>query len=292
LERSKLEDSVRSFSEKCANADSSLQEIHEEGAKLFAILLQPVVDQLSDGGNVIVELDRSAYNLPFEALQSPDGRYFGEKYSVTYSPGVWVEQSLRPAKAIAAEEPLLLLDASHGPQAGYLPGMDAERKKISGLFPRTSVVDSASISVRDFQARLATSEIFHFMGHGQQDGSGTHLVLNGKLTLGAKDFTPEFLRRSQLVVLSACSTGRGEKDGYLDTDSLVHSFLAAGVPSIVSSHWNVDSASSSRLMTSFYSHLVTDKTAAQAMYNARREMLGANAHPYYWAGFSVVGRAI
>jgi CHAT domain-containing protein len=291
IERGEFEHAARSFSEKCANADADLKEIRQEGARLYALILQPVIEQLVDSDVVVVELDRAVYNLPVEALVSPDGHYFGEKYSVTYSPGFWEEESLRPQQVIVPEERVLLVDASRSPQSGYLPGMEAERKSIVGLFPRTKVVDSSATNVPDFQAQLATSEVFHFMGHGKQDGSGTHLVLSDKLTLGAKDFTPEFLQRSRLVVLSACSTGRGEKDGYLDTDSLVHSFLRAGVPSIVSSHWNVDSASSSRLMSSFYGHLITDKSVARAMYNARREMLGMNSHPYYWAGFSVVGRA-
>jgi len=292
VERGEFERAVRSFSEKCANADTDLKDIRQEGANLYALLLQPVIEQLVDSDTVVVELDRAVYNLPMEALLGPDGHYFGERYSVMYSPGIWEEESLRPAQAIVPDERLLLLDASHSPQAGFLPGMEAERKNIVGLFPKTKVMDSALTSVPNFQAQLATSDVFHFMGHGKQDGSGTHLVLSDKLTLGAKDFTPEFLQRSRLVVLSACSTSRGEKDGYLDTDSLVHSFLRAGVPNIVSSHWNVDSASSSRLMSSFYGHLITDKSVARAMYNARREMLGTNSHPYYWAGFSVVGRAI
>jgi CHAT domain-containing protein len=116
-------------------------------------------------------------------------------------------------------------------------------------------------------------------------------MLNGNLSLKARYFSPEILKRSRLAVLSACSTGVGRENGLLDTDNLVHSFLSAGVPSVIASHWNVDSASTGKLMSSFYEHLAKGESVAGSIHNARNEMLTNQSHPYYWAGFTLAGRA-
>jgi CHAT domain-containing protein len=109
--------------------------------------------------------------------------------------------------------------------------------------------------------------------------------------LRAKDFGPDLFKRSQLVVLAACSGAIGRQNGLEDADNLVRAFLSDGVPSIIASHWNVDSSSTSQLMISFYRHLANHESVAQAMYNARIEILRTQAHPYFWAGFTLAGRA-
>ena len=138
--------------------------------------------------------------------------------------------------------------------------------------------------------RVTANVVFHYMGHGRADGSGTSLAFSQTRSLSAKDFAPELFRNTQLVVLAACSTAKGRDNGLWDSDSLVHAFLRAGVPQIIASHWNVDSETTSRFMISFYQHVRAGMPVAQAAYNARRETLTNMPHPYYWAGFSVTGR--
>jgi CHAT domain-containing protein len=111
-----------------------------------------------------------------------------------------------------------------------------------------------------------------------------------KDSLSAADFQPSILRSMRLGVLSACSTGRGQKDGLLDTQNLVHSFLAGGVPSVVASRWSVDSESTARLMNAFYEGLHKQKTISEALHSARVEILHAQPHPFYWAAFNLSGR--
>jgi CHAT domain-containing protein len=203
---------------------------------------------------------------------------------VIYSPGLWTEQQLRSPEAIRPAQSLFLLDATH---SGYLPGMEAERDFIAKAFPKSRVVDAKSAKWANLRSDVAASQIFHYMGHGRPSSTGTDLVLNSQESLGAADFTPDRFARSEMVVLGACSSG---KRGVLDNQNLVHSFLAAGVPRVVASHWDVDSNSTSQLMVSFYKHALTDPTVADAMLDARKDMLKKMPHPYYWAGFSVTGR--
>lgn len=289
VKRSDLLDNIRTFADQCATPDSGLSDIDNQGLKLYSLLVQPVASELIDSQTVVVEFDDSLGGLSMEGLKMPGGSYFGEKYAIVYSPGIWMEQHLRVPAPIARTDSLTLLDATHSKDAGPLPGMEEERKAIAEDFIRPKIIDAANASRSMVQAQLTGSEIIHVMSHGRPAGTGTDLVLNEKNSLGAADFTADMLTRSQMVVLAACSSGLG-KEGLLDTRNLVHSVLLAGVPRVVASRWNVDSESTSQLMISFYQHVTEQETAAQAMRDARKRVIATRVHPYYWAGFSVTGR--
>lgn len=289
VKRADLVDNIRTFADQCATPDSGLNAIDNQGLKLYSLLVQPVASELSDSQTIVVEFDDSLGGLSMEGLKMPTGSYFGEKYAILYSPGIWMEQHLRAPAPIARTNSLTLLDATHSKGAGPLPGTEEERKAIVEDFIRPKIVDAANASRSMVQAQLAGSEIIHVMSHGRTAGTGTDLILNENHSFGAADFTADMLTRSQMVVLAACSSGHG-KEGLLDTRNLVHSVLLAGVPRVVASRWNVDSESTSQLMISFYQHVTEQETAAQAMLDARKRVMATRVHPYYWAGFSVTGR--
>jgi CHAT domain-containing protein len=285
-----FERAVRDFAERCSTPDSKLSDLHDLGGWLYSQLLQPVIAQLPESETITVELDRSAYNLSLEALTSPAGWYFAEKYPIIYSPGWKVEQALRTPLTVDSQSEVFVLDASHSPGAGFLPGMEAQRNAIARMFSRTKIVDSAGTSWNKVGPQLKSSQIFHYMGHARPDGSGTTLVFNANESLRAKDIAPELFTHSQLVVLAACSTAQGRENGLLDTNSLVRAFLMAGVPRVIASHWDVDSAATSQLMIDFYQNIASQKSVVQAIFQARKKILLEHPHPYYWASFSLTGR--
>jgi CHAT domain-containing protein len=185
----------------------------------------------------------------------------------------------------------MLVDASHIGKAGYLPGFATQKETIASLFPKAHIIDSLNTDWSTTQAWLRSSQLFHYMGHGRPDGTGTSLDYDAHRSLRTYDFPANLLGKTELVVLAACSGAAGREYGIADTGNLVRVFLQAGVPSVVASHWNVDAASTSRLMENFYLHLAKKESVALAMYNARISMLHANPHPYFWAGFRLSGRA-
>jgi|GEM_PF-736466 CHAT domain-containing protein len=286
-----FERDIRNFAKQCATPNSNLTEIQEQSRKLYTTVLQPVVSELPGSSAITIELDLAARELPIEALESPDGSYFGAKYSVVHSPGLLMEKNLRAPMLIGTQLSLLLVNAAQSRGTDYLPGVREEKDTIAQLFPHARIMDSADTSWVDLRRSLPQSEVFAFVGHGRPDGAGTDLMLNSREALKAKDFAPELLRRSRLAVLSGCSTGVGRDNGMLDTDNLVHAFLSAGVPSVIASRWNVDSENTAQLMSSFYRHLGKNETVAQSISEARKEMSSARKHPYYWASFNLSGRA-
>ncbi|MBD2607395.1 CHAT domain-containing protein [Scytonema hofmannii FACHB-248] len=111
--------------------------------------------------------------------------------------------------------------------------------------------------------------------------------------LNASEIIKMKLRKTDLVVLSACNTGRGPltPGGVV---GLPFSFSVAGVPSIVVSLWSVPDDSTAQLMTKFYGHLLNDPNTdkAQALRRAMLEMMQKNPdNPKEWAAFTLVGSA-
>jgi len=95
------------------------------------------------------------------------------------------------------------------------------------------------------------------------------------------------LPKTKLAVLSACSTARGQR-GLLDPKSLVQSFLRAGAGSVVASRWDVDSASTARLMAAFHQNLARGRTVSEALWLASSDLRQQTGNqPFYWAAFSV-----
>ena len=111
------------------------------------------------------------------------------------------------------------------------------------------------------------------------------------------------LRGVELVVLSACDTGRGWVAGGEGVFGLQRAFQVAGARSVVATLWSVNDASSQALMSQFYRNLWEKKLPkAEALRQAQLWMLKEGgsrgvvraesdgpAPPYYWAGFVLSG---
>ncbi len=103
---------------------------------------------------------------------------------------------------------------------------------------------------------------------------------------------------ADLVVLSACETASG---GLRDGEGMIGltwAFFAAGVPTTVASQWRVNSKSTTELMIGFHTGLKpgmlangSDLGTAAALRQATLKIMQQDRynHPYFWAGFIVVG---
>ena len=96
---------------------------------------------------------------------------------------------------------------------------------------------------------------------------------------------------ADLVVLSACETGRGERVPGEGLVGLTRSWQAGGARGVVATLWPVADEGTEGLMVSFHRHvrrgLAKDEALRRAMSEAasRRKTRA----PYYWAGFFVTG---
>ena len=98
---------------------------------------------------------------------------------------------------------------------------------------------------------------------------------------------------AELAVLSGCSTGDGKLQKGEGVMSLSSGFQYAGVPAIVMSLWEVNDRFGSLVIHKFYENLANGFNKKQALYQAKKDVLEQGnalyAHPYYWAGLTLMG---
>ena len=101
-----------------------------------------------------------------------------------------------------------------------------------------------------------------------------------------------------LLVLSACQTALGS--GALadvpagdDWVGLVRAFLTSGADNVLATLWAVEDRATALFMERFYDALRSGLSPAESLAIAKRESIrdDATAHPFYWAGFVLVGGA-
>jgi CHAT domain-containing protein len=94
-----------------------------------------------------------------------------------------------------------------------------------------------------------------------------------------------------VVVLSGCESNRRDLGPTDEGEGLVRAFLVAGASQVVASQWKVDSATTRRLMRSYYSRVQHGTDVPGALQGAALELRAApdTSHPYYWGPFVTVG---
>jgi CHAT domain-containing protein len=95
---------------------------------------------------------------------------------------------------------------------------------------------------------------------------------------------------TQLVVLSACDTGRGDIKLGQGVLGLRRAFIVAGAETVVMSLWKVSDETTRTLMEAYYTNLLEGQGRAFALRQAMRGLQATQPHPYYWAPFIVLGR--
>jgi CHAT domain-containing protein len=102
--------------------------------------------------------------------------------------------------------------------------------------------------------------------------------------LTAQEVTQIDMRKSDLVVLSACETGLGDIRGNEGVYGLQRALKMAGVKYIIMSLWSIPDRETVEFMQKFYSYLVSVRDIKTAFYKAQKEMR-SKYDPYFWGAF-------
>jgi len=299
----------------CADPASDLSQLKSHAASLYEMLIVPVEDWLkqaeAQGNTIVIESDDLLGPLPFEAFVIPTGQYRGQYWGsvvrVNYSPGVFSEQQLRASSNIARGSKALIVASSvstdlDGQQLDSIgPQVEEEAAAVAQKFDHPTILKGSHASFAEVEAALPAVEVFQYGGHALSNGTQEGLLLlksepssAGKPGLwGARRITPALMRRLQLAVFAACSTGQTTTSRLETRGEMVRSTLSAGVPHIVASRWDVDSAVTKQFTDLLYSGLLSGQTVSAALAGAEGHLRG-NAdtqHPYYWASFAAFGRS-
>jgi CHAT domain-containing protein len=289
---------IESLVRKCADSASDPSAVETEAKALADALFEPIRPYLRSGRTLVVDADASLARAPFAVL------FAAEQAPLVRSAGL-VEYFMRSATP-ALQPSHSSLGLAYAPSLTpawerlYPPLPDAaqEADEVSRGFGRVVRLQGAALTPTAFSRLFASTEVVHFAGHGSGDSGDGALLLSPEVAgrpfsglLTSSQMARQDAQRCQIAVLSACSTGAGEENGPVNPESLVRVLLNSGARRVVASQWNVDSASTRRLMASFYRRMNEGSFPAQALADAAAEIRAdpRKRHPYYWASFQMFG---
>ena len=321
IKQKELSERVAQFRQQLARRDL---EFKQSAIGLYDVLLRPALEQLRNKTTLVIVPDSALWDLPFQALQPATDRYLIEDYAISYAPSLTVLREMstfrkRKAEDNATSKTLLAMGnpalatqtvdslklVHRDEKLGPLPQAELEVKILSKLYGAThsKVYTGAEASEKRIKVEAGNFGVVHLATHGilndatpmysqivlaQSDGASEDGLLEAweimKLNLNA-----------DLVVLSACESGRGRVGAGEGVIGLTWALFVAGSPTSVVSQWKVESTSTSQLMVEFHRNLQSERqksrSKAEALQKAALKMLGTKSfrHPFYWAGFILVG---
>ncbi|MBE7380600.1 MAG: CHAT domain-containing protein [Leptolyngbya sp. SIO1E4] len=283
---------------------------------LYTQLITPIADLLpTDPDAPVVFIPQDLlFQVPFAALQRADNTYLIEQHTILTAPSIQVwgltQQAAQTARggrfdnALVVGNPVMPTVWSPQQETPHplpaLPGAQQEALDIATLLG-THAVLGAEATEQSVKQALPSAQLVHLATHGlleygNVEDSGIR-DLPGAIALAPGNGEDGLLTAAEilelpwtadLVVLSACDTGRGHitGDGVM---GLSRSLMTKGVPSVVVSLWSVPDAPTAALMAEFYRQLTTGQNKAQALRQAMLATLQQHPHPRDWAAFTLLG---
>ncbi|HEY9834699.1 MAG TPA: CHAT domain-containing protein [Stenomitos sp.] len=317
--REKVLQVVYQFQSEVTNAQSG-RDYEAPSKQLYQWLVAPLEDEIKARGiqNLSFIMDNGLRSLPIAALY--DGQQFlVEQYSLGLMPSLSLitDTNYKSVKDLQ----VLAMGASKFPEKSPLPAVPVELSLITPSLWQGKSFLNDNFTLTNLKAQrqqqpfglihLATHATFRpgAPGNSYIDFWDTKLQLDQLPGLGWGNPPVE------LLVLSACKTALGDQQAELGFAGLA---VQAGVKSAIASLWSVSDEGTLALMTQLYQQLKVSPIKAEALRQAQIAMLRGQvslqegklfsgkttvdlppelaklgsrklAHPYFWAGFTMIG---
>ena len=292
--------------------------------ELYDLLIKPAESQFQDKTTLCIIPDGPLWELSFQALQPREDHYLIEDFAIFHAPSLSVlkevkgRKGARPAahrsSLLAFGNPIVgteivgeIQDQKRGDRFDPLPDAENEVKTLARFFKsdRSQILIGEHADEQSFKSLAPAYNIIHCATHGVFDNR--HPLYSFLLFAKAKDGANDdglleareimsLKLNADLVVLSACDTARGRIRAGEGMIGLSWSFFASGCRSTLVSQWKVNSAGTADLMERFYQNLGQTPGRNQWM---KADVLrlailavmkdGRYKHPFYWAGFMLLG---
>jgi tetratricopeptide (TPR) repeat protein len=274
-------------------------------ASMGEAILGGVADLVRTSTTVIVSPASLYGGVPFGALALPDAdgrsRSLLSSKLIQQVPSATILAWLRSREAVAAAGPSASAVLAVAPVGEYaLAGARREVESIQRTYAGVSRTRGASS--RTIAKSAGPYEVIHVAAHIEvNDEKPWHSgIFVGAANAGDEFQADPYLRAgdiasrrmpARLAVLSGCESAMGRSTVGEGVAGLTAAFLSAGVQSVVATLWRVDDSVTADLMARFYRRLADGVAVADALRAAQIETQShvKTRHPFYWAGFVVVG---
>jgi CHAT domain-containing protein/tetratricopeptide (TPR) repeat protein len=249
-------------------------------AQLNAILKIDVIEQQLEGITELILIPhRDLHRFPIHALFSRD-------FVVSYLPSAAVGINLQhrftpqgattgglplpendpfvgavppcPPSILSIENPHSVITDKNGQQKRLapLPAAEIESEIICRMFDKSTRLEEDAATLDEVERLQQPHNIFHFTGHGSYNFDHpleSTLYLSNTHRLTVREIIKHDLSNYQLICLPACETALTDKQTILaEYVGLTSGFMRAGVGSVVSTLWPIESGASTLLMIYFY----------------------------------------
>jgi tetratricopeptide (TPR) repeat protein len=304
------------------------EDVQVRARELYDLMLKPAEEQLSSLKHLVIAPDAVSGNLPFHALQAENGRYLIETSAVSYTPsltalGAISKLRVRPAPGAAASPAILaLINPTLNPAAedrikSILPPGSADQSSntrdesaknesegLSRLYGdrKAAVLVGADATEERLKAEASRFQVLHLNVRGALNETAPLFSFTAMSSNPAshEDGLLEVREifaldlKSDLVVMPEVELAWPNAGAIRTMTGLSWAWFVAGCPVSVVSRWRSEGASD--LTLEFYRRVKDSwrkESKSKAWQAAVQQSLGREnrRHPYFWAGFAMMGDA-
>ena len=267
--------------------------------KLYTLIFQgnPVPT-----GRIIFSLGDRYF--PVEALVTQNEKnkpvYFQEEHAVSYTYSArFLTSDLRMNMAEGSKD-FMGVAPIHYRTASFsfpdLKGSDLSLGKIGSHFSKENILVGEHASRNNFLQQFSKYGIIQIYTHSSDSSErGEPVMYFADSALYLSELIPQNKPITQLIVLSACETGRGREYKGEGIFNFNRGFAALGIPAAITNLWSVDDQATYDLTQMFYKYLAVGLPADIALEKAKLEYVktssGYKQLPYYWASAILVGKS-
>jgi len=279
---------------------TSQNSVDQAARRVGGILLGGQLEPDAGRGKLLLEPDPLLGNLPWPAVEVASGS-IGLHFDLEEVPSLLLEAQsgmgrLRAGQS-GASGPLVVGASVASNQSASLPEALEEARSVARFGRNPNLLLAAQATQPQVVARLATATALHFAGHATQQDGATRLLLAPTAIVADAPFLDSGLlrkhppRAARLAVFSSCASGKREEGWNHGMGDIVDTLAFLGVPQVVATRWQIDSASAVPLMDTFYGGLANGLDVPRALTRARRSLASDSRyrHPYYWAAYYASG---
>lgn len=260
--------------------ESHLGELHEE-------IFVPVREHLRGARHLVIVPHGVLHYVPFHALF--DGaNYLTDSFTFSYAPSAGIYALCQNRDSKPPGPPLIL-----GVPDERAPRIQEEVESIAQTLPTAQLILGAEAADEALRRQGARSRLIHIATHGQfrQDNPMFSGIRLGSSYLNLYDLY-QLRLEAELVTLSGCATGLNVVAAGDELLGLIRGLLYAGAQSLLLTLWDVNDRSTTEFMSLFYAKLGDGPKTPLALQAATAEIRAKYAHPYYWAPFLLIGKAL
>ncbi|MBX2931454.1 MAG: CHAT domain-containing protein [Chitinophagaceae bacterium] len=279
---------------KSDNDKKSAPDINKTLAFLYDVLIQPIANDIEGYENVyLIPADKLFY-LPFASLihtnEKGEQRYLIEDHNIGFLSTIFLFDLVYNYKPSGKGDVYLFADPD-----GSLPFAKTEVAEIKNSITNSISYEGKAASVANLSSIADKCKVLHLATHGFLEKGKIDeswiLFADKKLSM-AEILTMKF-PHAELAILSTCESALGA-DG-IEYATLARAFNNAGVPSVLSTLWEINDKAAMEIMVEFYKNIQNGMNRFTALAASQRSYLAkyktdAKAKPNYWAPFIILGK--